>query len=136
MIKHFLEISSDKKNIKLVEDLMLRVNNTFGLSYDDYCKMMIAVTEVVMNAIVHGNKENANKKVKIYIDHDEKSLKIIVIDEGDGFDIKRLPNPTDVDNILDLHGRGVFIARQLVDEFFYQHHEGTGSEFMMIIRKK
>ena len=136
MIKHFLEISSDKKNIKLVEDLMLRVNNTFGLSYDDYCKMMIAVTEVVMNAIVHGNKENANKKVKIYIDHDDKSLKIIVIDEGDGFDIKRLPNPTDVDNILDLHGRGVFIARQLVDEFFYQHHEGSGSEFMMIIKKK
>ena len=80
--------------------------------------------------------ENANKKVKIYIDHDDKSLKIIVIDEGDGFDIKRLPNPTDVDNILDLHGRGVFIARQLVDEFFYQHHEGSGSEFMMIIRKK
>jgi serine/threonine-protein kinase RsbW len=136
MTKHFLEISSDKKNIKLVEDLMMRVNSKFGLSYEEYCKMMIAVTEVVMNAIVHGNKENANKKVKIYIDHDEKSLKIIVIDEGDGFDIKRLPNPTDVDNILDLHGRGVFIARALVDEFFYQHHEGSGSEFMMIIRKK
>jgi serine/threonine-protein kinase RsbW len=136
MTKHFLEISSDKKNIKLVEDLMMRVNSKFGLPYEEYCKMMIAVTEVVMNAIVHGNKENANKKVKIYIDHDEKSLKIIVIDEGDGFDIKRLPNPTDVDNILDLHGRGVFIARALVDEFFYQHHEGSGSEFMMIIRKK
>lgn len=136
MTKYFLEISSDKKNIKLVEDLMMKVNSKFGLQYEEYCRMMIAVTEVVMNAIVHGNKENANKKVKIYIDHDDKSLKIIVIDEGDGFDIKRLPNPTDVENIHDLHGRGVFIARSLVDEFFYQHHEGSGSEFMMIIRKK
>lgn len=136
MTKHFLEISSDKKNIKDVEALMFRVNTVFGLPIDEYNKMMIAVTEVVMNAIVHGNKENTYKKVKIYIDHDDKSMKIIVIDEGDGFDIKRLPDPTDNENILDLHGRGVFIARALVDEFFYQHHEGSGSEFMMIIRKK
>ena len=136
MTKHFLEISSDKKNIKVVEDLMLNVNKVFGLPEEEYFKMMIAVTEIVMNAIVHGNKENVYKKVKIYVDHDDKSMKIIVMDEGDGFDISRLPDPTDVENILDLHGRGVFIARALVDEFFYQHHEGSGSEFMMIIRKK
>lgn len=115
---------------------MFKVNKVFGLPVDEFNKMMIAVTEVVMNAIVHGNKENTYKKVKVYVEHDDKSMKIIVIDEGDGFDIKRLPDPTDTENILDLHGRGVFIARALVDEFFYQHHEGSGSEFMMIIRKK
>ncbi len=136
MTKHFLEISSDKKNIKVVEDLMLETNKLFGLPEDEYNRLMIAVTEVVMNAIVHGNKGNVYKKVKIYIEHDDKSIKIVVMDEGDGFDIQRLPDPTDVENILDIHGRGVFIARAMVDEFFYQHHEGSGSEFMMIMRKK
>jgi len=138
LIKHFLEISSDKKNIKLVEDLMMKVNSKFGLPYDEYCKMMIAVTEVAMNAIVHGNKENTYKKVKIYVEHDENKMKIVIMDEGDGFDIQNLPDPTDKENILDLHGRGVFIARAMVDEFFYQHMPGGGggSEFVMIVNKK
>lgn len=115
---------------------MLKVNSKFGLPYEEYCKMMIAVTEVAMNAIVHGNKENTYKKVKIYVEHDDYKMKIVIMDEGDGFDIHNLPDPTDKENILDLHGRGVFIARSMVDEFFYQHMEGGGSEFVMIIRKK
>mgnify|MGYP003460641773 FL=1 len=137
MIKHFLEISSDKKNIKLVEDLMMKVNSKFGLTYEEYCRMMIAVTEVAMNAIVHGNKENTYKKVRIYVEHDDNKMKIVIMDEGDGFDIKNLPDPTDKENILDLHGRGVFIARAMVDEFFYQQMPGGGgSEFVMIVNKK
>ncbi len=137
LIKHFLEISSDKKNIKLVEDLMMKVNSKFGLPYEEYCRMMIAVTEVAMNAIVHGNKENTYKKVKIYVEHDENKMKIVIMDEGDGFDINNLPDPTDKENILDLHGRGVFIARAMVDEFFYQQMPGgAGSEFVMIVNKK
>jgi serine/threonine-protein kinase RsbW len=134
--KYFLEISSERKNIKQVENLMLNANKEFGLSEDEYNKLMIAVTEIAMNAIVHGNKENIFKKVKMYVEHDDSEMKIVVMDEGEGFNIEKLPDPTDMDNILDLHGRGVFIARALVDEFFYQHIDENGSEFVMIIRKK
>lgn len=115
---------------------MLEVNREFGLSDDEYNKLMIAVTEVAMNAIVHGNKENIFKKVKLYVEHDSNNMKIVIMDEGDGFDIEKLPDPTDMENILDLHGRGVFIARAMVDEFFYQHLDGGGSEFVMIVHKK
>lgn len=136
MKKYFLEISSERRNIREVEKLMYNINKDFGLPDDEYNKMMIAVTEVAINAIVHGNKENIFKKVKIYVEHDGKEMKIVLMDEGEGFEIEKLPNPTDMENILDLHGRGVFIARAMVDEFFYQHLEGGGSEFVMIIRKK
>lgn len=115
---------------------MLNANKEFGLSDEDYNKLMIAVTEIAMNAIVHGNKENIFKKVKMYVEHDDNEMKIVVMDEGDGFNIEKLPDPTDMENILDLHGRGVFIARALVDEFFYQHLDNGGSEFVMITRKK
>ncbi len=114
---------------------MLIANKEFGLSDDEYNKLMIAVTEIAMNAIVHGNKENILKKVKIYVEHDNKQMKIVIMDEGEGFDIEKLPDPTDLENILDLHGRGVFIARAMVDDFFYQHLE-SGSEFVMIVNKK
>ncbi|MCC6866935.1 MAG: ATP-binding protein [Ignavibacteria bacterium] len=135
MKKHYLEISSERRNIKEVENLMLIANKEFGLSDDEYNKLMIAVTEIAMNAIVHGNKENILKKVKIYVEHDNKQMKIVIMDEGEGFDIEKLPDPTDLENILDLHGRGVFIARAMVDDFFYQHLE-SGSEFVMIVNKK
>ncbi|MBI5727292.1 MAG: ATP-binding protein [Ignavibacteriales bacterium] len=136
MKKYFLEISSERKNIQKVEELMLNINKEFGLPEDEYNKMMIAVTEIAMNAIVHGNKESMLKKVKMYVEHDERTIKVMVFDEGDGFEISRLPDPTDMDNILDVHGRGVFIARAMVDEFYYRNEEGKGSEFVMIVNKK
>jgi serine/threonine-protein kinase RsbW len=136
MTKLFLEIESDKSRIKDIEALMLKANKGFGLTEQEYGKMMIAVTEVAMNAIVHGNKENLSKTVKIYVEYDDSQMKIVIMDEGEGFDITRLPDPTTSENILDVHGRGVFIARAMVDEFFYQHMNGGGSEFVMIVRKK
>jgi len=134
--KYFLEISSERKNIQKVENLMLEINKQFGLADDEYNKMMIAVTEIAMNAIVHGNKESMLKKVKVYVEHDEKTIKVMIFDEGDGFEIGRLPDPTDMENILDVHGRGVFIARAMVDEFYYRNQEGKGSECVMIVNKK
>jgi len=136
MTKMFLEIASERSNIKSIESLMQKANEKFGLDEQEYGKMMIAVTEVAMNAIVHGNKENPGKNVKVFVEFDNKQMKIVVMDEGEGFDIQRLPDPTTSENILDLHGRGVFIARAMVDEFFYQHLNGNGSEFVLIVRKK
>ena len=136
MTKLYIEIESSKNRIKDVESLMQKANMGFGLNVDKYNKMMIAVTEVVMNSIVHGNKENINKKVKVFVEYSNEYMKIVVMDEGDGFDITGLPDPTASENIHELHGRGVFIAKAMVDEFFYQHLDGNGSEFVMIIRKK
>jgi len=136
MKKYFLEIDSVRNNIREVEALMLKANKEFGLTDDEYIKMMIAVTEIAMNAIVHGNKENAEKKVRVYVEHDDKVMRIVITDEGEGFEPQYLPDPTIEKNLHDMHGRGVFIARELVDEFYYQHHNGKGSEFVMIVRKK
>ena len=136
MTKLFLEITSEKNNIKKVEALMQKANKGFRLPEDKFARMMIAVTEITMNAIVHGNKENSSKKVKVFVEYDKDYIKIVIMDEGGGFQITELPDPTTTENIGDLHGRGIFIARAMVDEFFYQHHDGGGSEFVMIVRKK
>lgn len=136
MKKLFLEIESKRSNITKVEDLMMQANTHCGLTDDEYGKMMIAVTEIAMNAIVHGNKEDSSKKVKVDVECDDKSIKIIIKDEGVGFDIEHLPDPTIAENILDVHGRGVFIAKAMVDELDYIHIEGEGTEFVMLVKKK
>jgi len=131
----FLEIESERNNINKVETLMLKANESFGLTEDRFAKMMIALTEIIMNAIVHGNKENPQKKVRVYVEYDDKVMRIAVTDEGEGFEIENLSDPTLSENLLDLRGRGVFIAKSMFDEFYYQHHAGKGSEFVMIIKK-
>jgi len=133
--KVYLEIASERNNINKVEELMLKANEDFGINLDKFGKMMIAVTEIVMNAIVHGNKENPNKKVRVYVEHDKNIMRIAVTDEGEGFDIGKMTDPTISENLLDAHGRGVFIARAMVDEFYYKHHKGKGSEFVLIVKK-
>src|SRR4030095_8026543 len=85
--KVYLEIASERNNINKVEELMLKANEDFGINLDKFGKMMIAVTEIVMNAIVHGNKENPNKKVRVYVEHDKNIMRIAVTDEGEGFGI-------------------------------------------------
>lgn len=114
---------------------MLDANKEFGLTNEQYGKTMIAVTELVMNAIVHGNKEDKTKKVCITVEFDDKEMKIKIEDEGGGFNISNLPDPTELERLLDEHGRGVYIAKAMVDQLDYKN-KGKGSEFTLLIRKK
>lgn len=130
-----IEISSQRNRIKEVESLMVEANKEFGLTDEQYGKTMIAVTELVMNAIVHGNKEDASKKVCITVSFNTDEMKVVIEDEGGGFNIEDLPNPTEIEHLLDSHGRGVYIAKAMVDKLDYKH-KSKGTEFTLLIRKK
>ena len=135
MKRYLIEISSQRNKIKEVESLIAEANKEFGLNDDAYGKMMIAVTELVMNAIVHGNKEDESKSVKVCIELDDSEMKIVIEDEGAGFIISEIPDPTEIENLLFAHGRGVYIAKALVDKLEYKHNE-RGTMFTLLIKKK
>ena len=130
-----IEISSERNRIKEVEALMLKANKEFGLTDEQYGKTMIAITELVMNAIVHGNKEDITKKVCITIEFSKNEMKVVIEDEGGGFNISDLPDPTELERLLDMHGRGVYIAKAMVDKLDYKHNS-KGTEFILLIKKK
>lgn len=134
MKKYTLSISSSKKNIILVEDLLIEANKAFHLDEDKFQRFQIAVSEMIINAIVHGNKERADKKVLISIEFDEQKITVFVTDEGNGFDIDTVPDPTIEENIPKISGRGLFIVRSLVDEFSYKHTD-KGSTFTLSMFK-
>ncbi|MCX7877638.1 MAG: ATP-binding protein [Ignavibacteria bacterium] len=136
MKKLFLEIESQRNRIKEVENLMFQANSEFGLSENDYNKMMIGVTEIAINAIVHGNKENISKKVKLSVEYNSEKMIITICDEGEGFDYENLQDPTSPENIMDVHGRGIFIAKAMVDDLKYTHRKDNGSEFILTVYKK
>jgi serine/threonine-protein kinase RsbW len=85
---------------------------------------LIATVEAVNNSIVHGNKEDVNKKVYLSFEMDENTIRILVEDEGDGFDYTNLPDPTKPENIENIHGRGIYLMQHLADEVEF-FKEGT-----------
>ena len=116
-----LEIYSKSENISLVEQLVDEVCEQNKVNEDYYGNILIAITEAVNNAIVHGNQNNPDKKIKINVESVQPGLKFQISDEGTGFDFDDLPDPTDPENLDKPNGRGVFLMRHLADEVeFYE----------------
>jgi len=115
-MKKTLTIGSDLKNLRKVEKLIDDLSAQMGVEKNCYGKLMVSAMEAVNNAVVHGNKANPSKKVRINISQEGSELKIIVEDEGNGFRYDTVPDPTLPENIEKLTGRGVFLMRKLADE--------------------
>jgi len=83
----------------------------------------IAVREALANAVIHGNRENADKRVHVTCRCSlDGELKLTIRDEGAGFDANAVPDPTDQDRLLRTHGRGIRLMQALMDEVAFQHN--------------
>jgi serine/threonine-protein kinase RsbW len=95
----------------------------------DECDVEIALREALANAVLHGNRQDAEKKVQITCRIQfGGEVSIIVKDEGKGFDPNKVPDPTAIVNVESGHGRGVYLMRTLMDEV---HFERGGAEVHM-----
>jgi len=84
----------------------------------------ISVTEAVNNAIVHGNKSALQKRVSIKYYACSRYLRIVVEDQGGGFQLDQIPDPRLNDNLLKSSGRGILIMRHLMDRVAFQRARG------------
>ena len=110
-----IRIASRMEGITEVEALINDICEDFGVEETHYGEILIAMTEAVNNAVVHGNKLNVNKMVDIEVRTDGPVLEFRVADQGPGFDYENIPDPTSPENIEKPNGRGVFLMRQLAD---------------------
>src|SRR6476661_8366929 len=123
-----LKINSNTQSLRLVERLVEDVCQIYSVNEDCYGNMLIAVTEAVNNAILHGNKNDPDKFVKIGFESDDQKLVFSISDEGEGFDHTTLPDPTDPVNIDKISGRGVFLMQSLADSIEF---EQNGSKVLL-----
>jgi serine/threonine-protein kinase RsbW len=115
-----LVLASEVENVEKVEELTERISKRMKFSEDECDSIAIAVTEAVNNAIIHGNKQDPKKKVYLNISVGNNTLKVIVKDEGKGFNPENLPDPLDPENLLKESGRGIFILKSLMDEVSFE----------------
>lgn len=114
-VQRHLQIASRMEGITEVEGLINELSEELGVDETHYGEILIAMTEAVNNAIVHGNKLDINKMVDIEISVDGQVLQFKISDEGPGFDFENIPDPTSPENLEKPNGRGVFLMRQLAD---------------------
>ena len=112
-----IEIPSQLKFIKGIAHNIIADAKLMGYDEADlHDKIPVTVDEAVTNAIKHGNKFQEDKKVYIDIHIDVERIKIVVADEGPGFDVKAVPDPTDPANFLKPSGRGILFMSIGMDE--------------------
>jgi serine/threonine-protein kinase RsbW len=82
---------------------------------DTRVNIPLACDEAITNAIVHGNRSDPARKVNIQVYVSPNRFRIRVRDEGDGFEVARVADPTHGEALLRPSGRGVYLMRNIMD---------------------
>jgi serine/threonine-protein kinase RsbW len=132
-----LRFNSRTKYIDIVQSISEKLFEITGFDSDKIYWMSIALREAVNNAIKHGNKEDADKMVSIDFQVLSDKLRILVTDEGKGFDAEKIPDPTVGDNIMKAGGRGLFFIKSFMDDLKIIHSDNeTGTQIALIKYKE
>jgi serine/threonine-protein kinase RsbW len=115
-----LQLASKIDSITLLENFIDELGAKYDFSDEVYANVLTCLSEALINAILHGNAQNPEKKVYINLEVIEnKRLVFTVTDEGNGFDFNNIPDPTAPENLENLSGRGIYIIKKLADQCIF-----------------
>ncbi len=134
IFKEIVNLPSKKESMGKIEPILMQVQTIADIPEDRFYNLLISVTEAVNNAIMHGNKFDAEKTVVVSLLATEDFVEIEVQDEGDGFNPDKVADPREPENLLKSSGRGIFIIKSLLDEVLFEKNEiGTKVTMKFII---
>jgi serine/threonine-protein kinase RsbW len=125
-------LESTLDSVDDAEASALKVAEEIGFDEDELHKIGMAVRESMVNAVVHGNRYNARKKVHLRILKAADHLTVAIRDEGEGFEYSALPNPLSEENLLRQSGRGLLLVQAFVDKLEVTRREPGGTEVKMV----
>lgn len=133
-IHNLIEVSLRSKldYVDMIESISDSVTRMMGFDEDAAHWIGMSVRESVVNAIVHGNKEDKGKHFSVKYEIHPDRLVVVVRDEGRGFDESSLPDPLDASNLLKPSGRGIFYMKSFMDEVEFNAIPGGGMELRMV----
>jgi serine/threonine-protein kinase RsbW len=124
-------LDSTLETVNSAEEAAGRMAAEAGFADEEIMKISMAVREATVNAVLHGNAYDPNKKVMLAFERTPDDLVIIVRDQGKGLDAGRIPDPLAPENLLKTSGRGIFLIRSFMDVVEI-HPSQAGTELKMI----
>lgn len=110
------EIHSSRHDIDAVLRKLMKSIAEMPCADGHLREIELALAEALANAIIHGNRDDPKKYVHVWAGCVKgEQLILAVTDQGEGFDLKSVPDPTTAENIYSTHGRGIFLMNCLMD---------------------
>ena len=126
-----LELPSDLTLMNSVLEYLLGRVDKLGLVEVEQSNLFVALDEAFVNAVRHGNRNDPQKLLRVTAELSAREAIFTIEDEGDGFDVRAIPDPTDPANLFKSSGRGVLLIYNIMDEVEYSR---GGSKLKMVKR--
>jgi serine/threonine-protein kinase RsbW len=126
-------MESTLESVNKAEEMADRIAAQAGMDEDTRSGVSMAVREAMINAVLHGNAYDTNKRVNLTLEHKGQELIVTVTDEGTGFVPEEVPDPLAPENLLKGSGRGIFLMRAFMDEVRFRKLN-PGTEIILIKR--
>jgi serine/threonine-protein kinase RsbW len=120
-------------SVDQAEAIIMESAAAAGFDEDDQHRISMAFRECMVNAVVHGNRYNKNKRVAVHAERGDE-LTIQITDEGEGFEVQAVPDPLETDNLLRHSGRGLFLMGAFMDDMKVRKLEPNGTEVTLVKR--
>ncbi len=124
-------IPTDPEDMQEVDVMIVNALAEKGYGERVLFGIKLALEEAVINAMRHGNRNDKSKNVTVTFRLSDEEASISIADEGPGFRLEDVPDPTLVENLEIDHGRGIFLMRAYMDEVSYNE---KGNEVTMVKR--
>ena len=125
-------LESTLASVDQAEEIALCFAGGAGFNEEDAQKVGMAVRETLANAVLHGNHYDPNKKAFLRLEVEQGRLIATITDQGQGFDMQKIPDPLAPENLLRQSGRGIFLIRAFMDEFHVRRLPPQGTEVRII----
>ncbi len=105
-----------------------------GIDNEDILNnVSVCTDELLTNALMHGNKNNPEKKISATLNFDAQKFSLTIKDEGEGFDAKKFARQLQGNQIDIPTRRGLFIVEYLMDELSFNKkgNEITASMYLL-----
>lgn len=126
-----LELTSELRSVEQAEDDAGRWCRRAGFDEETAGQFGMVTREAVANAVLHGNRGDAGKRVRLTFELSGRALTVRVADQGEGFNAEAVPDPLAEENLLRGSGRGLLLMRAYMDEVHFRTL-GPGTEITLV----
>ena len=121
-----LQFSSEPLKVRNMVRRLLDFVDSHNPCFEARADLKLIFSELLCNAVFHGNKEDRSKRVFVRLETVSDKLKVSIWDEGVGFDYRKvMAQALSGAAIQNEHGRGIVLVRSLTDNLSYNE---TGNQ--------
>jgi serine/threonine-protein kinase RsbW len=128
-------LDSTLESVDFAEAEVNKLAEAMGFDEEDLHRIGIAVRECMVNAVVHGNRYNARKKVHLVVTQTPDRLTVVIEDEGEGFEQKEVPDPLAEENLMRHSGRGLLLIQAFMDGYVTESRQPKGTRVTLTKHK-